>query len=77
MTYVSDHAVLRHLERTYGVDIEHYRRELDTPAVACAAEFSPEVPIVVVGRHGERLCVRDGVVTTVLEKRYGKRRRPR
>lgn len=28
LAYVTDHAVLRYLERVYGVDVEAFRREL-------------------------------------------------
>lgn len=72
MSRVTDHAVLRHLERTYGVDVEHYRRELDTPAVETAVRIG--CPCVV-GHHGERLLLKDGKVVTVVGKRYGKRDR--
>ena len=30
---VSDHAVLRYLERVHGVDVEAVRREVDRPPV--------------------------------------------
>lgn len=72
MTKVTDHAVLRHLERTYGVDVEHYRRELDTPAVATAVQIGCGT---VVGHHGERLLIKGGCVVTVVGKRYGRRDR--
>lgn len=72
MAHITDHAVLRHLERTYGVDVEHYRQELASPAVDKAVEVGCPT---VVGKHGERLLIRDGVVVTVVGKRYGKRPR--
>lgn len=71
MTQVSDHAVLRHLERTYGIDVEHYRAELATRTVEIAIEIGCPT---VIGRNGERLRIRDGCVVTVLPKRYGRMR---
>ena len=66
MTNVTDHAVLRHLQRTYGVDVEFYRGELATRTVDLAIEKGFDT---VIGTHGERLKIRDGRVVTVLTKR--------
>ena len=62
---ISDHAIVRWLERVKGVDIEAIRAEMRTPALAKADEFGCPV---LIGRHGERLVIRDGVVTTVIAK---------
>ena len=65
MTAISDHAILRYLERVKGVDIEAIRAEMVTPALAKADEFGCPV---LIGSHGERLVIRSGVVVTVLAK---------
>ncbi|WP_293875533.1 MULTISPECIES: hypothetical protein [unclassified Sphingomonas] len=65
MTGISDHAVLRFIERVYGVDIEKVRAEMNTPALASAVEFGARC---LIGRHGERLVIRDGIVVTVIAK---------
>lgn len=66
---ISDHACLRYLERVKGVDIDALRTEMQTPALAVANEFGAPT---LIGRNGERLVIRDGVVVTVLRKRMGK-----
>lgn len=65
MTDVSDHAVLRYLERVKGVDVERIRAEMNSPALALADTFGAPV---LIGRDGERLVIRDGVVVTVIAK---------
>jgi hypothetical protein len=65
MTQISDHAILRWLERVKGVDIDAIRAEMTTPALAKADEFGAPV---LIGRHGERLIIRKGIVVTVLAK---------
>ena len=65
MTDISDHAVIRYLERVKGVDIAALRAEMQSPALAVADDFGCPV---VIGRHGERLVVRNGVVVTVIAK---------
>ena len=65
MTHISDHAVLRFMERVYGIDIAKVRAEMDTPALAKAASFGAPC---LIGRHGERLVIREGRVVTVLAK---------
>lgn len=68
MTDISDHAVVRFLERVKGVDIDAVRAEMQTPALDVADQFGAPV---LIGRNGERLVIRDGVVVTVLRKRMG------
>ena len=65
MTDISDHAVLRYLERVKGLNIAAIRAEMMTPALEKAAEFGAPV---LIGRHGERLVIRDGIVVTVIAK---------
>lgn len=65
MVQISDHACLRYLERVYGIDMGKVRAEMQTPALAKADEFGAPV---LIGRHGERLIIREGIVVTVLSK---------
>jgi len=65
MTDISDHAVIRYLERVKGVEIAALLAEMQSPALAVADDFGCPV---VIGRHGERLVVRNGVVVTVIAK---------
>lgn len=69
MVEITDHAIVRWLERVKGVDIAKIREEMQSPALATAQEFGCPV---VIGRNGERMLVRDGAVVTVLSKRFGK-----
>jgi phosphohistidine swiveling domain-containing protein len=66
VTEISDHAVLRFLERVKGVDIAQVRAEMNSPALRMADEFGCPV---LIGRNGERLVIREGVVVTVVAKR--------
>lgn len=71
MTTISDHAVLRYLERVKGVDIAAVRAEMSSPALERAVTFGCPV---LIGKHGERLVIREGVVVTVIAKaRYAGR----
>ena len=65
MTYISDHAVLRYLERVKGVDIEAIRAEMMSPAVDTAAQIGCDT--VKMG-NGTRLKLVGDVVQTVLPK---------
>lgn len=69
MTDISNHAVLRYLERVKGIDMAKVRAEMQTPALETAEQFGCSV---VIGKHGERLVIANGVVVTVLSKRLGK-----
>jgi hypothetical protein len=69
MAYVSDHAVLRYLERVEGVDIEAVRRKLSVDMIDKAAAFGCDT--VVLG-DGTRLKLHGNVVSTVLEARKHK-----
>lgn len=72
MTAVSDHAIVRYMERVYGIDMDAIRAEIATPVVQIAEGFGCGT---IIGKHGARILVRDGVVTTVLSKRMGRRSR--
>lgn len=72
MTYVSDHACLRYLERVYGLDIEALKEEMMSPAVDVAVEFGCDT--VKLG-NGARLRLVGDVVQTVLPKPEKRRRR--
>jgi hypothetical protein len=72
MAYISDHAVLRYLERAYGLDVEKIRTQMNTATVEIADAFGCGT---VIGHNGVRLILKDGCVVTVLPKRNG--RRPR
>ena len=65
MTYISDHAVLRFLERVKGVDIEAIRAEMMSPAVDTAVAIGCDT--VKLG-NGARLRLVGDVVQTVLPK---------
>jgi hypothetical protein len=63
--HISDHAVLRFLERAYGLDVDAVRNEMMI-GVMPAVEFGASIVIC----HGVRLVIRDGVqVVTALPKR--------
>jgi hypothetical protein len=61
---VSDHAVLRWLERVRGVDVETARREIGHRA-AIALDHPGAGAVLV---DGIKLQLRDGIVITVVEK---------
>jgi hypothetical protein len=63
--HISDHAILRFLERAYGLDVEAVRAEMMVE-VKAAVDFGASVVIC----HGVRIVIRDGVqVVTALPKR--------
>lgn len=66
MVYVSDHCVLRYLERVVGIDIEAIRDELASPTVQQAVEIGCDT--VILG-SGARLKLKGDTVATVLPKR--------
>lgn len=67
---VSDHAVLRYLERAYGLDVDAVRAEMMT-AIPIAIAFGARTVIC----HGVRLIIsEDGCVVTALPGRRGGRR---
>lgn len=72
MAYVSDHAVLRYLERVKGVDIEAIRAELASPAVDTAVAIGCDT---VKRGDGSRLKLVGHVVQTVLGPQMADRHR--
>lgn len=74
---VSDHAMLRYLERVQGLDIERLRREIGARVDHAAAQGACGIII-----DGFSYKIEDGVVTTVLranrcDMRIGRKRRGR
>lgn len=65
MAYVSDHAVLRYLERVCGIDIEAVRAELTTATIDTAAGFGCET---IIRSDGSRMKLHGDIVATVLPK---------
>lgn len=63
MVQVSDHAVLRFLERVRGIDVEAVRAEMRCQAVKVADQFGCAT---VKRADGFRLILRNGSVVTVL-----------
>jgi uncharacterized protein related to proFAR isomerase len=66
MIDVSEHAVLRYLERVYHVDLDAIRAEMRSPTVEKAIEFHCDT--VILG-NGARLKIRENTIVTVLPKR--------
>lgn len=86
MIKVSDHAVVRYLERRQGVDVEAIRQtiasSLDSHAARKLVEFSGGAPCKI-NVDGMSYCVRRNTVTTCLReskrkaecgRRHGRRR---
>ncbi len=65
--YVSDHAVVRWLERVRGMDMAAVRREILTPERAHVIETLS--PVTVKTAEGIDLVVRDKVVVTVRRRK--------
>lgn len=63
MAYVSDHAVLRYLERVKGLDIEAIRAELTSPMIDQAAAFGCDT---IIRGDGSRFKLHGDIVATVL-----------
>lgn len=65
---VTDHAVVRWLERVMGVDLEAYRVEIRDAfrAGAASVHFTEAAIYIDVPAHGVHLVVRNGVITTVI-----------
>lgn len=62
---VTDHAVIRYLERVQGIDVEAIRREISE--VVAVAEAHPGASGVVL--NGMRYKIRNGAVTTIMPAR--------
>ncbi len=66
---LSDHALLRYLERVHGVDIAAARREVDerllqSEGARILLKFAKNAPFKIRDRHGNTFCGRDQVITT-------------
>jgi len=68
--HVTDHALVRYLERVKGIDMDLIRAELASPTAHLAEAFGASHVIL---KTGERALIRDGCVQTVLPKRKGGR----
>lgn len=72
MSHVTDHAVLRYLERHHGIDVEAIRARLNVPGIDIAAAFG--CATVKLG-DGSRLKLRGDTACTCFEGRKRKGRR--
>lgn len=65
---VTDHAVLRWIERRYGIDVEAEREKI-------RYAVNPYLSLnTVLQRDGMKFCIRNGYVVTVLSGDMGTRR---
>ncbi|WP_425087013.1 hypothetical protein [Stappia sp.] len=61
---VSDHAVLRYIERIYGLDVDAVRRHIADEVASAAAAGAITARI-----RGASYVIRDGVVVTIINGR--------
>ena len=75
---VTDHAVVRYLEREFGVDVESVRaviaRKINSPAVQELVEFGGGVPCKV-KVDGKTYCLCGNTVTTYIGRQQNNRPR--
>lgn len=71
MSHVSDHAVLRYLQRHHGIDVEAIRVSMNVHGIDVAAEFG--CATVKLG-NGARLKLRGDVACTCFEAREKRRK---
>lgn len=71
MSRITDHAVLRYLERRHGIDVEAIRAAMNVRGIDIAADFG--CATVVLG-DGSRLKLKGDVACTCFEKRKNRRR---
>ena len=64
---VSDHAILRYLQRAHGLDIEALRATL-----ASALQRGADIGAPHVLYHGVRFVIRNGVVVTAMERKMNR-----
>lgn len=69
---VSDHAVLRYLERSIGLDVDAVREAILTPFVRAAIEAGAE-RLHMPAENVTLIVSRDGTVLTVVPVKGGKR----
>ena len=74
MSHVTDHAVLRFLERHHGIDVEAIRRQLNVPGIETAAAFG--CATVKLG-DGSRLKLKGNTACTCFEGRKARQRNGR
>lgn len=65
MIRVSDHAVLRYLERAHGLDVEAVRAHLAGHAVSAV-----RLGAIAVRIDGVKLVIEDGVIVTVIKAEW-------
>ncbi len=68
---VSDHAVLRYLERVRGFEIESLRQNIAKRCESAASAGASSITI-----DGVVLLIEDGVVITTVQRKEGQSRRP-
>jgi hypothetical protein len=68
--YISDHAVLRYLERVHGIDVEAIRKTMMSPAVHAAVMIGGDTVKL---SSGARLKLQGHVVQTVLSREMAER----
>ena len=68
---VSNHAILRFLERVYGVDVESVRKRILTPTVAAAVKAGARRIKV----EGMTFVIENGVIVTAWEGEDARRKR--
>lgn len=73
---VTDHAVLRYLQRAHGVDVEAIRRDLGRRVDTAVGRMAFDGPIDCSAAHldGMTVIIRRGVIVTVLERKVSNRR---
>lgn len=73
---MSEHALLRYIERVYGVDVEAVRAEVMSPAIVAALKTGATAVTV----KGVKMLAKDGTIVTVVTdemKNSGKHKRTR
>lgn len=63
---VTDHAIVRYLERAAGLDIDEVRRRILPPALEALARKGGRGTFPIPGEEGMRAVIDNGVVVTVL-----------
>lgn len=72
MSRVTDHAVLRFLERHHGIDVEAIRTRMNVPGIDTAAAFG--CATVKLG-DGSRLKLKGDVACTCFDRKHRRSRR--
>ena len=62
---VTDHALVRYIERGYGIDMDELRAEIVTPEMAKLIKQAKTGTFPMGGEFGLRIVVRDKTVITV------------